>query len=166
MQKQFKYIIPVGIILLLLKPKKMSAATVIARHEGLRLNAYQDSGGIWTIGYGSIYNHDAKRPVRQGDRITRAKAIEWLQKDTKSAESAVKRLVKVPLTANQRIALTSLVYNIGSGAFARSTILRMLNSKTPKNQVAMQFLRWVNVQGQPVQGLINRRRDEMQLFLS
>ena len=166
MIKELKYIIPAGIILLLLKTKKMSAATVIARHEGLRLNAYQDSGGIWTIGYGTTFHHDQKRPIRQGDRITRAKAIEWLQKDTKSAENTVKRLVKVPLTANQRIALTSLVYNIGSGAFARSTILRMLNSKTPKNQVAMQFLRWVNVQGQPVQGLINRRRDEMQLFLS
>ena len=161
-----KYIIGGILIAALLISKRMSAANWIAKKEGIKLNAYQDTAGIWTIGYGTIRHHDLGRPIRQGDKITRAKAVEWLEKDTAAAAAAVSRLVKVPLTENQRIALTSLVYNIGSGAFSRSTMLRMINEKQPANKVAPQFLRWVIAGGKVSRGLVNRRTAEMELFLS
>lgn len=161
-----KYIVVSSIVLLLLISKRMSAANVIARHEGLRLSSYRDTAGIWTIGFGTIYHHDLKRPVRNGDRITRQKAIEYLEKDTASAAAAVNRLITVPLTNNQRIALTSLVYNIGSGAFSRSTLRRLINAGNSKEKVAPEFLKWVYSGGKLTPGLVNRRRDEMALFLS
>lgn len=152
--------------LLLLISKKVSAAAFISKHEGLRLRAYQDTGNVWTVGYGSTYNYAFKRPVKYGDTVTKQQAIEWLEKDTIKAQDAVKSSVKVPINRNQLIALTSLAYNIGTGAFRRSTLLKMLNEKKPKIEVANQFLRWRFDNGIEIPGLLNRRRDEMKLFLS
>ena len=154
------------VLLLLLISKKVSATAFISRHEGLRLNAYLDSGGVWTIGYGSTYNHAANRAVKRGDRISQQTALAWLEKDTIKAQDAVNSSVKVPITKNQKIALTSLAYNIGTGAFKRSTLLRLLNEGKPKIEVANQFLRWRFDNGIEIPGLLNRRRDEMKLFLS
>jgi lysozyme len=152
-------------ILLILISKKVSAAKFISKHEGLRLNAYQDTGGVWTIGYGSTYNHAQNRAVKRGDRISQETALQWLEKDTISAQTAVKAAVKVPINRNQLIALTSLAYNIGNSAFRRSTLLRLLNAGNPKSEVAQQFLRWRFDNGIEVEGLLNRRKDEMALFL-
>ena len=90
----------------------MSATKFIARFEGIKLNAYQDSAGIWTIGYGNTRNPYTGLPVKKGDKITQAQALDWLRIITAAAEGDVKRLVKVPITANQLSALNSLVYNI------------------------------------------------------
>jgi lysozyme len=160
------YIIGIVALSLLLIRNKMSATKFIARFEGIKLNAYQDSAGIWTIGYGNTRNPYTGLPVKKGDKITQAQALDWLRISTSSAEKDVKRLVKVPITANQLSALTSLVYNIGAGAFARSTLLRLLNSKTDKNLVAAQFLRWNRAGGKELPGLTLRRKKEADLFLS
>jgi len=161
-----KYLIIAAIILLLLISKKVSAEKLIAKFEGLRLKSYQDSGGIWTIGYGSIKNPYTGVRVKEGDQISKATALDWLQKEIAQRQVGIDKLIKVPITSNQKSALTSLVYNIGLGAFQRSTLLRLLNSKAPIQQVADQFLRWNKVNGQEVKGLTNRRILERELFLS
>jgi lysozyme len=161
-----KYLIIAAIILLLLISKKVSAEKLIAKFEGLRLKAYQDTGGIWTIGYGSTKNPYTGIAVKQGQTISKATALDWLQKEIAQRQVGIDKLIKVPITSNQRSALTSLVYNIGLGAFQRSTLLRLLNSKAPIQQVADQFLRWNKVNGQEVKGLTNRRILERELFLS
>ena len=160
-----KYIIIAAIILLLLISKKVSATKLIANFEGLRLKAYQDSGGIWTIGYGSTKDPFTGIAVKQGDTITEATALSWLKKDIQQRQFALNKLIKVPVTPNQLAALTSLAYNIGLGAMQRSTLLRLLNNKAPITQVADEFLRWNRVKGQIVEGLTNRRILERQLFL-
>ena len=160
------YIIALAIVGLILISSKVSAAKIIAKFEGLRLRAYKDSGGIWTIGYGTTINPETGLPIKQGDVITKAKALEWLKIQTASVATRVKALLKRPVTDNQLTALTSLAYNIGLGAFGRSTLLRKLNAGEQPNAVASEFLRWNKVAGKEVPGLTNRRKLEAELFLS
>ena len=166
------YIIALAIVGLILLTTKVSAAKVIAQFEGLELKAYQDSAGIWTIGYGNTRNPYTGLPVKQGDTITKKEALDWLRITTAAVEADVKRLVKVPINNNQLLALTSLVFNIGVGAFGGtksrppSTLLRLLNSGADKAAVAAQFLRWNRAGGKVLPGLTKRRKAESELFLS
>lgn len=160
-----KYIIIGAIILLLLISKRVSSEKLIAKFEGLRLKAYQDTGGIWTIGYGSTKDPFTGISVKEGDVITKDTALAWLKKDIEQRQFAIRKLIKVPVNGNQLAALTSLAYNIGLGAFQTSTLLRLLNQKANIVQVADQFLRWNKVKGQEVKGLTNRRILERELFL-
>lgn len=159
-------IVVAAIVLLLLISNKVSAEKIIAQFEGLRLKAYQDSANVWTIGYGTTKNPDTGAKIKEGDTITKAKALEWLKKDTAAFKAGVQKLVKVPINENQLAALTSLAYNIGLTAFSRSTLLRYLNSNVAKEQVAAQFLRWNRSGGQIVRGLTIRRKLESDLFLT
>src|SRR5574343_1083814 len=106
-----------------------SGIDLIKRFEGLRLEAYPDpaSGGEpWTIGYGTT--RTPAGPVTPGMTITQAQAEEYLRDDLRFFESRINDLVKVPLSQAQFDALVSLTYNIGAGAFERSTLLRELNA--------------------------------------
>jgi GH24 family phage-related lysozyme (muramidase) len=94
-----------------------------------------------------------------------ATAERWLKQDIAEREKKIKALVKVPINDNELAAITSLAYNIGTGAFGSSTLLRLLNSGSDKKLVADQFLRWNKVQGKEVKGLTNRRILERELFL-
>jgi len=133
---------------------------------GLYLKAYQDSGGVWTIGYGSTYDFDKQRKVQQGDIITAEQAQRWLQITTSKDAAEIKNLVKVPLNNNELNSLISFTYNVGLGAFKASSLLRLLNSGADKKIVADQFDRWVFDNGVKVKGLISRRNAEKKLFLS
>ena len=160
-----KYAIIGAIVILLLMSTKSTAAAIIAVFEGKKLKAYKDQGGVWTIGYGSTFNIDEKRPVKEGDTITEATALRWLKTITADLQTNIKKLILVPVTQNQLDSLTSLAYNIGLTAFAESTLLEMLNAGKPKIQVADQFLRWNKVKKVVNQGLVNRRVKERELFL-
>jgi len=130
------------------------------------LTAYKDSGGVWTIGYGSIYNFDENRKVQQCDTIDAATAESWLEKEANQNLDYVRSLITVPVTDNQLIALGSFTYNVGPHAFATSTLLKLLNAGNDINTVADQFDRWIYDKGRIVNGLKNRRAAEKALFLS
>ena len=136
---------------------------LLEQFEGLRLEAYLDSASIATIGFGSIKYPNGNK-VKLGDKITKAQAKEYKLHDLKEFESTVNTSVKVPLTQNQYDALVSLSYNIGSGAFKNSTLLKKLNNGDYK-EAADQFLVWNKVNSKRVQGLVNRREAERNLFL-
>ncbi|NBH76232.1 lysozyme [Rodentibacter pneumotropicus] len=136
--------------------------THIIRDEGERLTAYQDVVGIWTIGVGHIGFVDGK-PVAKGMTITQEKSREILKADLARFEKAINASVNVPLKQNQFDALVSLAFNIGEGAFRRSTLLRKLNAGD-YNGASQQFLVWKNAGGRVSQGLLNRRRREKVLF--
>lgn len=127
--------------------------------EGLRLTAYQDSVGVWTIGYGHT-----GADVHPGLTITQEQASALLSKDVASAVADVNRLVKVPLTQNQFDALVDFVFNVGGGNFATSTLLRDLNAGNYA-AAAAQFPRWVHAGGEILPGLVARRKAEQTLFL-
>lgn len=136
----------------------------IREHEALRLVAYLDSVGVWTIGYG-----DTGPDVVKGLVITKAQAEERLQRRLLEFEGYVNKYVKVALTQNQFDALVSLVYNIGPTNFSTSTLLRKLNAGDYAGAAA-QFPVWNKgrVDGKLVviNGLTNRRKKEQQLFVS
>ncbi|SPF82136.1 Phage lysin (EC 3.2.1.17)  len=136
----------------------------IKEHEGLRLKAYLDSVGVWTIGYG-----DTGPDVVKGLVITKEQAEERLRKRLVEFEGCVNRAVKVKLTQNQFDALVSLVYNIGPTNFNSSTLLRKLNAGDYAG-AADQFLVWnkgrVGGKLVVIDGLANRRKAERQLFVS
>lgn len=136
---------------------------LLEQFEGLRLEAYLDSASIATIGWGSIKYPNGNK-VKLGDKITKSQAKEYKLHDLKEFESTVNTSVKVPLTQNQYDALVSLSYNIGSGAFKNSTLLKKLNSGDYKG-AAEQFLVWNKAGGKKVQGLVNRREAERNLFI-
>ena len=135
--------------------------TIIKRHEGLKLNVYNDQAGHPTIGYGHKL-----LPTEIGlvNAITLGQAEEYLTSDLKTAEDAVNNLVEVPLNQNQFNALVSFVYNIGSGAFKNSTMLGLLNEGNYK-LAAEEFSRWNRAGGKVSKGLTNRREQEKRLFL-
>lgn len=137
--------------------------SLLKAHEGLRLFAYQDSVGVWTIGYGHT------KDVFPGQHISPSVAEEFLKQDLAWAEDCVNSSVKTPLSQNQFDALVSFVFNVGAGAFLDSTLLRLLNqNKFP--EAAEEFLRWnkgtVNGEKIVLPGLTNRRKAEQKLFLS
>lgn len=127
--------------------------------EGLRLTAYQDSVGVWTIGYGHT-----GADVHPGLSITRQQASDLLLKDVASAVAAVNRLVKIPLNQNQFDALVDFVFNLGEGGFSTSTLLREVNNGNFA-AAAAQFPLWVYAKHEILPGLVARRKAEQALFL-
>lgn len=150
-----------------LKPSGMTTSKVgidlVSSFEDTKLQAYDDGVGVWTIGTGTtVYPNGQK--VKRGDTCTLAQAKAYFAHDLMRFESSVNDLVKVPLSQNQFDALVSLVYNIGTGAFAGSTLLKKLNAKDYAG-AADQFLVWNKGGGKVLKGLVRRRADERALFL-
>ena len=131
---------------------------LIKKSEGLRLVSYRDSGGVYTIGWGHTQG------VQRGMVINLARANSYLLGDIAIFEDAINKLVTVPLTCNQFSALVSFVFNIGIGAFKRSTLLKKLNLGDYIG-ASEQFKRWNKDNGKVYQGLVTRRKEEMNLFL-
>lgn len=136
---------------------------LIKSYETLQLTAYRalKTEKYLTIGYGH-YGPD----VKEGQTITKEEATELLQKDVQTAENELNQLIKqnVLLTQNQFDALCSLVFNIGVGNFRKSTLRKKLLNHI--QSVDCEFTKWVYSGGHYVQGLYNRRKKEVELFLS
>jgi len=144
---------------------------LIKRFEGLELQAYKDIAGIWTIGYGYTggYPKSFFLPgvVSSEDVITEEQAEELLREALKPREDAVRDLVSVPLNQNQFDALVSFIYNIGVGAFERSTARKRLNKGDYEGAAdALTWFKKATVDGvlRPVEGLTRRREAEAALF--
>ena len=125
--------------------------------EGCKLSAYQDEGGVWTIGYGHT------RGVKEGDRISTYQANTWLNTDIILFEIELDHLVKVDLSRNQRTALLSFIYNIGAAQLADSTLIQYVNKKQ-FDLVPNEIRKWNKVDNVVSIGLTNRREKEAILF--
>lgn len=141
---------------------QLSAAGLdfIKSHEGFSAVPYNDGFGFWTIGYG--------HRIKTGEsftRISQAEALQLLAADTAWAQSAVKRLVRVPLTQSMFDALVSLVFNWGEGNFSRSSHLQKLNAGDYYGAADRISQHPITSAGQVAPGLVRRRREESQMFL-
>lgn len=134
----------------------------IRQWEGLRLEAYRDVAGIWTIGYGHTAAAGPPAPS-SGMRISEAEAVAILQRDLRQFEAAVETKVKVPLNDNQFAALVSFCFNVGAGAFGKSTLLKKLNAGN-YDAVPGELAKWVKAGGKTVKGLVHRRAAEAGLW--
>ena len=139
------------------------AVSLIKQYEGLRLTAYQDSVGVWTIGYGTTSINGT--PVYQGQTITQAQADEYLLAHIKSDVSpTINSKVKAPITQSMYDALCCFTYNLGSGNLSKSTLLKELNT-TKYLESATSFLDYNKAGGNILAGLTKRRSAEKDLFL-
>lgn len=130
---------------------------LIKHFEGLRLQAYQCSAHVWTIGYG----HTAG--VQPGDSVTTEQADSLLRQDIEESERSIARYVTVPLNSCQFDALASFTFNLGAGNLRASTLLKKLNAGNYSG-AAEEFPRWVSAGGKKLPGLVRRREAEKALF--
>ena len=140
-----------------------AAYALIKEFEGLRLHAYQDSAGVWTIGWG--HTGDVKR----GQSITIHQAEALLALDIGIAAAAVNRHVEAPLSQNMFDALVSFTFNLGERRLAESTLLKKLNLRDYA-AAAAEFGKWVKatIKGKKVTlpGLVRRRAAERAMFVN
>lgn len=130
---------------------------LIQWHEGVRHTPYHDGGGVLTYGH-------TGPDVVSGKRYTEAECRLLLNSDLRVALSVVERSVTASLTKTQKAALASFVYNVGSGAFARSTLLKKLNAGDTQG-ACDEMRRWVYADGRVWKGLVSRRDVECELCL-
>lgn len=124
--------------------------------EGCKLTAYQDSAGIFTIGYGHA-------GVHSGMVISNDQALQLLQNDLYKVQLAVNDLLEVDVTQGQFNALCDFAFNCGSGNLQKSTLLEDINSGNLAD-VDVQFPRWDRSGGVVIDGLLKRRLAEDAMF--
>lgn len=126
------------------------------------LTAYWDYKR-YAIGYGtSIYPNG--QPVKKGDTITLEKANEMLKHQLKTFEKAVNQGVKVKINQNQFDSLVSFSFNVGTGAFLSSTLLKVINRNGTNSEIYKEFVKWKNAGGKFLDGLLKRRIQEYNMF--
>lgn len=135
----------------------VAGLAAIITHEAMVPVVYEDVVGVNTVCVG----HVTKLPV--GTRVAPEVCEEYLRGDTVRASAAVRSAVKVPVTQEQFDALVSFTFNVGSGAFRSSTLLRKLNAGDCRGAGA-EFMRWTKAQGKVWNGLVKRRAAERRLF--
>ena len=130
---------------------------LIKKWEGMETEAYQDSVGVWTIGYGHT------KTAKEGMRITPDQAELLLKDELAEYEGYINRYVTVDLRQCEFDALVSWVYNLGPSNLQSSTMLKVLNAGK-YNEVPYQMKRWNRAGGKVLKGLTRRRADEARLF--
>jgi lysozyme len=172
--KKIWMIAAVGALLLLGIPGGASAAEniIIEFEVGSTMQPYltavPDARGYYQAGFGSIYDYDLGRLVQPGDQWDLAKSYRMMRKEISKVANFLDSHVTVPINQNQRNALLSFGYNVGTGAdgLGGSKLLRLLNAGADKYTVADQFQYWRIADGRINNGLVNRRQKEKELFLS
>ncbi len=132
---------------------------LIKSFEKLALEAYLDSGGVPTIGWGHT------KGVKLGDTCTPEQAEIWFQEDSQEAVHGVDASLTTNVSQNQFDALCAFTFNVGVGAEAHSTLVKHLNARD-FTAAAAEFPRWDKVKGVVSAGLQRRRLAEQALFLS
>lgn len=135
------------------------AYALIRRFEGKSNKAYQDSAGVWTIGYGHTGG------VVKGQTISDDEVERLLAEDVAVAENAV-NAQHLTLTQDQFDALVDFVFNLGAGNFQKSTLLKKLKADPNDPTIYDEFLRWVYAGGVKLLGLVRRRTDEANLYFT
>lgn len=131
-----------------------AALVLIPAYEGVEYKPYPDVGGVLTVCYGHTGSD-----IQTGKIYTDAECKVLLHDDLSKVRRAVDPMIKVPIDSNTRAAIYSFVYNVGPGAFSRSTMLRKLNTGDIAG-ACDEMKRWTFAGGKKWQGLINRRETE------
>lgn len=141
----------------------MNAIDLIKQYEGFRPEAYQDSVGVWTIGYGTTRING--QPVKEGMTITEDQALQLVKQEVNKLWSQIESIIKVSLNDNQMNALVDFAYNLGFNALKTSTLMKYVN-ESQFDKAADEFGRWVFAGGKVLPGLVKRREAEKRLFLT
>jgi lysozyme len=138
---------------------------LIKKWEGFRAETYRCSAGILSIGYGTTKAAGVGIDPQPGMRISEPKAEELLRITVDKFAAAIRPAITAPINDNEFAAFVSLAYNIGPGAFRKSSALRHFNQGN-KAKAADAILLWNKAGGRVLKGLQNRRAEERALFLA
>lgn len=149
---------------------------MIRHHEGVRTRPYRCPALLWTVGVGHVIDPrhigvklDERKnlPIPDGwDRqLSMDEVNQILANDLVSFERGVLRLCPAGLTQSRFDALVSFSFNVGLGNLQRSTI-RMKHNREEFEEAAEAFMQWTKAGGKELPGLVKRRRDERNLYLS
>jgi lysozyme len=139
---------------------------LITNHEGLKLKPYLCPAKIPTIGYGNTYYPDGKRVTLLDKEITKQQAFDMFKEVANRFGKRVNELVTSNINQNQFNALVSFAYNVGTGNFSSSTLLKKVNRNPDDLTIKDEFLRWNKAGGKVLNGLTNRRNEEADLYFS
>lgn len=152
------------------KTKRMklnnSGYLLITEFEGFSAKPYLCSAKIPTIGFGNTYYPDGKRVTMLDKEVNKVQAFEMFKYIADKFASTVSKLVTSPLNQNQFNALVSLAYNIGTGNFASSTLLKKVNKNHNDTSIELEFKKWNKVNKKEVAGLTRRRLYESKVYFS
>ena len=147
-----------------MRPVSQKCIDLVKHYEGCKLNSYQDSVNVWTIGYGTtIIPPGTARNVHEGMTITLDQAEQYLSTYLQSFADNVDAMVNVEINEDQRSALTSFSYNLGSGSLKSSTLLKLIN-QSKFDDAQREFVKWNKAGGKIMDGLTLRRKAEACLF--
>lgn len=139
-----------------------AALNLIAKWEGFYAKAYLCPAKVWTIGYGTTRWPNGQA-VKKGQAIKKDEAWELLRKQVQEHANTIEQYVKVPLNQNQYDALASFQYNLGRHILKNSALLKYLNARQ-WDKAGNEMLLYCNAGGKRLQGLVNRRKEEVALF--
>lgn len=133
----------------------ISAAALvgIAVHEGYKSNAYQDVGGVYTVGYGQADG------VKKGDVTDPVRALVKLEQSLDEHAKGMVQCIRVPISQGEYDAYLDFTYNVGVSAFCHSTLNKKLNS-SDYDGACKELLKWDTAGGKVVPGLLKRRQEE------
>ncbi len=153
-QKIAKYLSGVGLSAALV----LAGAGTVSYYEGVSNKAYLDPVGIWTICYGET------KGVAKGDYKTGEECLDSLAEELTEHHKKMVMYIKTPVSEKEEAAYLSFTYNVGVGAFSKSTLLKKLNSGD-RVGACNQLLRWDKAGGKRLKGLTLRRQSENKLCL-
>lgn len=134
--------------------------------EGCRLEAYKDTNGIPTIGYGATH-YENGLPVKMYDSITQQAAEDLLNHLLTEYDNAVASYVPAIINQNQFDALVDFAYNCGKQNLKGSTLLKKVIANPADTEIAFEFNKWVHgANGQLLPGLVTRRKNEVELYFT
>lgn len=134
---------------------------IIKKYEGFSSQAYKCPAGVWTVGWGHT-----GRDINKDTILTREEAELMLKKDVANLQEQILFLLDDKPTTNELDALTSLVYNVGLGAFKKSRLLKRINLKDNPELVAKEWIEFNKINGKISTGLLRRRAEEISLYFT
>ena len=138
----------------------VNCINLIKKWEGCKLESYKCSAGHWTIGYGNTFYEDNTK-VKQGDKITQKRAEALLVNLLPKFESIVNKKITISLNQNQFDSLVSYTWNTGGS----DTLFSMINKKASDKEIRTWFeTKYISANGKVLQGLVNRRKEEANLY--
>ena len=149
-----------------MKKLNQTGYDLIKQFEGLMLKPYLCSAKVPTIGYGNTFYENGVKVKMSDAQITKQRAEELLKINADRFASKVTNLLKKEVTQNQFNALVSFAYNVGSGALASSTLLKLVNINPNDGNIAKEFLKWNKGGGKIIDGLTKRRMKESALYFT
>ena len=138
---------------------------LVQHYEGCKLTSYQDSVGVWTIGWGNTHYQDGT-PVKHGDTITQQQADDLFKFYLQQFYDEVSNMLEYELADTEIGALTSFAYNIGIGNLKSSTLLKKINADPDDPTIQQEFEKWDHAGGVVLPGLLKRRKSEAYLYFT